>query len=98
MKEYRIIYDKDQKEPFLCYEREVSTSAFFKDPWEFMNSTPTHGEAIIFVTCHTGRYIGTWLKDGTHVADNTEIILGNQPKSNLEDTAKKEKKKNVITL
>lgn len=77
MKEYKIIVDFDRNKPFLCYEREVNVM-WFSSPWEFMDDTPSHQEALDYVQNRNGKFTGTFMKDGTQVAAKDIMKLENE--------------------
>jgi hypothetical protein len=75
MKEYKIVYDAAQKEPWRCYGRGIgSILTYLFDEWELLASTSTKEEALIFIQSETGKFIGVFYKDGKKIPDNTQEL------------------------
>lgn len=73
MREYKIVVDLDQVESFICFQREVNFM-FFNSVWERMEeSTKDHQGALDYIKSFNGKFIGTFMKDGTLIAPGVII-------------------------
>jgi len=75
MKQYKIIYDISQKEPWNCYccDRDGVLSYFF-DNWIFCWSVSTQDEALMLVKSEEGRFLGFFDKKGSEIKDYTNEL------------------------
>jgi hypothetical protein len=76
MREYKIIVDMDQKQPFGCYERSIF--GFFPSAWELIETIPSKEEALDYAQSKEGCFIGIFLKDGTRVALNDVVKMSKE--------------------
>jgi hypothetical protein len=73
MREYKIIVDMDQKQPFGCYERSIF--GFFPSDWELIEPVSSKEEALDFAQSKDGHFLGIFLKDGTRLALNDNVKM-----------------------
>lgn len=74
MREFKIIVDESQEDAFRCYEREVNCG-FFDSEWMLKNSAQSHEEAFQYLSTQNGKYVGTYMKDGTPIAVKGELRI-----------------------